>query len=87
MVGSGGGSIGRGGGGGFTSIYNGGSNGEMTLSAAAAAAAAAEAQSAKYPVINDSMIEMETYANANGLSVRDPLQSSLVVFSFLVFFC
>ena len=37
---------------------------------AVAAAAAAEAQGAKYPVINDPMIEMETYANSNGLSVR-----------------
>ena len=69
---------GGGGGGGRGSIYGlptcgvySAQNGDMTLSAAAAAAAAAaaEAQGAKYPVISDQMIEMETYANANGLSV------------------
>ena len=61
------GTIGGGGGGrGFTGIYNGTSAGDMNMSAAAAAA---EAQNGKYPVINDGMIEMDTYANTNGLSV------------------
>ena len=53
------------------SIYA--TNGDASLSpaaATAAVAAAAENQAVKYPVINDQMIEMETYANSNGLSVR-----------------